>query len=441
MASEIETEPGDEKRSASPSPSPSPSPLTLPTRVRSLRVLAHARRLALAVLPLGACIGVVAALALTGIERFEALLQGQGLRTAAMVATPLAGLLLTGLWLQFSGLGEVSLGRDLAEARLHPLGTFRFLPSLGKAAACALTIGFGGSAGVEGPARWLGAAVGAQFHRLFRRLARRFRWARRLLAQPGVVVMAGSAAALAAVFRAPIAGALLATEQDGDLSTDRMAPALAASASGFLAFIALRGATPLLGTAGSYHLVAREILWALPLGLGCAVVASFYRRLLRFGRHHLGRLPLPARAGLAGLGLLILALPGAWLWPGLPVTQGGGIELVTHLLRGGTLPSRALAFLALKLAATALTFAGGGVGGTWLPSVTMGAALGAAFEAWAGLGQPGLFVLVGASAFTGAVHRSLLTPVVFLAETTGQVALVVPALVATVAAYQASGPE
>jgi CIC family chloride channel protein len=416
-------------------------PLSLPSRTRSLRVLAQARRLAFAVLPMGASIGLVAAFALTGIEGLENLLRGQGLRSGAMIVTPLVGLALTGLWLRYSGLGAVSLSRDLAQARLHPLGTFRLLPSLGKAMACVLTIGFGGSAGVEGPARWLGAAVGAQFHGLLHRLARRFHWARRLLAQPGAIVMAGSAAALAAVFRAPLSGALLAAEQEGNLTAARAVPALAASASGFLAFIVIRGTAPLLGTTGTYHLVTREIFWALPLGLTCAVAASFYRRLLRFGRDHLGKLPLPLRGALAGLGLLVLALPGAWLWPGLPVTQGGGIELVAHLLRGGTPSSQALIFLALKLAATALTFAGGGVGGTWLPSVTMGAALGAAFEAWAGLGQPGLFVLVGASAFAGAVHRSLLTPVVFLAETTGQAALVVPALVATVAAFEATRSE
>lgn len=404
-------------------------------------MLAQARRLAFAVLPMGASIGLVAAFALTGIEGLENLLRGQGLRSGVMIVTPLVGLALTGLWLRYSGLGAVSLSRDLAQARLHPLGTFRLLPSLGKAMACVLTIGFGGSAGVEGPARWLGAAVGAQFHGLLHRLARRFHWARRLLAQPGAIVMAGSAAALAAVFRAPLSGALLAAEQEGNLTAARAVPALAASASGFLAFIVIRGTAPLLGTTGTYHLVTREIFWALPLGLTCAVAASFYRRLLRFGRDHLGKLPLPLRGALAGLGLLVLALPGAWLWPGLPVTQGGGIELVSHLLRGGTPSSQALIFLALKLAATALTFAGGGVGGTWLPSVTMGAALGAAFEAWAGLGQPGLFVLVGASAFAGAVHRSLLTPVVFLAETTGQAALVVPALVATVAAFEATRSE
>ncbi|MBP1772985.1 MAG: putative H(+)/Cl(-) exchange transporter [Holophagaceae bacterium] len=416
-------------------------PLALPSRRRSLRILAQTRRMALAVLPMGAGIGLVAAFALTGLEHLESLLQTQSFRSAGLIIMPLAGLLLTALWLRYTGLGSVSLSRDLAQARLHPLATFRLWPSLGKATACAITIGFGGSAGVEGPARWLGAAVGAQFHRLIRRLAHRFHWARRLLAQPGAVVMAGSAAALAAVFRAPLSGALLAAEQEGNLVAGRAVPALAASASGFLVFISIRGTAPLLGNTGTYHLQAREIFWALPLGLACAIAARFYRRLLRFGEHHLGRLPLPLRGGLAGLGLLILALPAAWLWPGLPVTQGGGIELVSHLLCGGTAPTHALVFLALKLAATALTFAGGGVGGTWLPAVAMGSAMGAAFEAWAGLGQPGLFVLVGASAFAGATHRSLLTPVVFLAETTGQAALVVPTLIATVTAYQASGSE
>jgi chloride channel protein, CIC family len=91
--------------------------------------------------------------------------------------------------------------------------------------------------------------------------------------------------------------------------------------------------------------------------------------------------------------------------------------------------------LALKLAATALTLAGGGIGGIWLPSLAMGAALGAAFDGWLGLGQPGYMTLVGAASFVGATNESILVPVVFLAETTAQASLVVPALIATSVAY------
>jgi CIC family chloride channel protein len=397
--------------------------------------------LALAVLPLGAFIGLMVAWALAGLERLETMLSGHGWNAFILAGSPLLGLVLTGVWLKASRLGEVSLVKDLAESQVDPLGAFGFWRSLGKTLACVLTIGFGGSAGVEGPAKWLGAALGAQFHRMLRWIARRLPRLRRLMTQPGVVVMAGSAAALAAVFRAPISGALLASEHEGELSASQLTPALMASATGYLAFIALNGTAPLLGFANPYTLRTREIFWALPLGLTCALGASLFRRLLRFGRYHLRPLSLPVRGLVAGLGLVILALPGAWLWPGLPVTQGGGLHLITQVLRGGTPSSAALTFFALKLLATALTFAGGGVGGTWLPSVTIGACLGAAFDAWAGLGQPGLFAMVGASAFAGAVHRSLLTPVVFLAETTGQAALVVPALVATVVAFESTRTE
>jgi CIC family chloride channel protein len=65
----------------------------------------------------------------------------------------------------------------------------------------------------------------------------------------------------------------------------------------------------------------------------------------------------------------------------------------------------------------------------------MGAAIGAAFDGLLGLGQPGYLTLVGAAAFAGSTHESLLIPVVFLAETTAQAALVVPALVGSTVAY------
>jgi CIC family chloride channel protein len=65
----------------------------------------------------------------------------------------------------------------------------------------------------------------------------------------------------------------------------------------------------------------------------------------------------------------------------------------------------------------------------------MGATLGAAAGAWLMPGQEGLLAMLGATALTGALHGTMLVPVVFLAETTAQGALVVPALVATAAAW------
>ena len=410
----------------------------IPSRNQQLRLLSHSRRIVGVMLPLGLGIGFLVALALKGLGSFEPWVAHLGDRAHSAALLPGIGLGLTTLFLTLTRNGEVSLFKDLDLARKDPYQVFPFWSSLAKVAACTLTIGFGGSAGVEGPGKWFGAAVGLQFHRVLNTIAIRFRWLRRLLARPIVMVKGGAAAALAAVFRAPLAGALMAAEHHGQISPDALIPCLVSAASGYVAFAAWTGHDPLLPMAQPYILRGREILWALLLGLLCGLGASLYQWTRSRLRRLLDPIPFVWRGLVAGSGLVLLALPAHFFWPGLPVTQGGGLELVQHFLRGDVLPSAAILFLALKLAATALTFAGGGIGGLWLPSVTMGAAIGAAFDAMLGLGQPGYMTLVGASAFAGATHESLLVPCVFLAETTAQAALVVPALVGTTVAYLVS---
>lgn len=398
-------------------------------------MLAHARRLIGIMLPLGALTGLGVVVALKSLAFLEpGLARGAG-KLHLGLWLPALALLFTALLLTGTGIGEVSLPRDLDIARRNPYEAFPLRRSIVKLLACALTIGFGGSAGIEGPGKWFGSVLGLQTHRLLKFLSRVHKINRRLLAPARVIVMAGAAAALAAVFRAPLTGALMASEHDGHLHPKAMIPCLVSAASGYLVFSAFMGLDPLLPVARPYHLQFSGMLWGLLLGLACGLGATLYlsaqARLIRA----LQVLSLPWRGLLAGLGLVLLAAPAHLFWPGVTITQGGGLELVTHLLRGETLPTQAILFFALKLAATALTFAGGGIGGTWLPAVAMGAAIGAGFDGILGLGQPGLLTLIGASAMAGAIHQSLLVPVVFLAETTGQAALVVPALLATTVAY------
>lgn len=402
---------------------------------RRLRMLAHTRRLVGVVLPLGAGTGLVAAAALRGLGSFEPWVNRVGGTTHLTLLLPAVGLLLVTLWLSLTGLGEVSLARDMDLAHQDPYEVFPFRRSLAKVWGCAMTIGFGGSVGVEGPGKWLGSALGLQFHRLVRALSRRVGIFRRLLAPASVMVRAGAAAALASVFRAPLSGALMAAEHDGRLDAEATIPCLFAAASGFMVFSASMGLAPLLPVGRVYRAQLSEILWAVLLGLVSGLAASLFLWLKSLLRRGLDPIPFRWRGFVAGLGLALLALPAHYLWQGFPVTQGGGLELVGHLLKGDTLTGQAVAFLALKLAATALTLAGGGIGGTWLPAVAMGAAVGAAFDATLGLGQPGYLTLVGSAAFAGAAHETLLVPVVFLAETTAQAALVVPALVGTGVAY------
>ncbi|BDU72860.1 chloride channel protein [Mesoterricola silvestris] len=408
----------------------------LPTRTTRLRFLAHTRHIVGVMLPLGAAVGLLVALALYCLAHFEPWVQSVGWRTRLTLLLPAVGLFLTTIWLRFTGLGEVSLGADLDLARTDPYGAFPFLRSLGKVVGCALTIGFGGSAGTEGPGKWFGAAMGLQYHRVLRTSANYLGIVRRLARPPLVMARAGAASALAAVFRAPLSGALMAAENHGHLAAESLIPCLVSAASGYVVFSGLMGYEPLLPLPrGIPTLRARELFWALGLGLLCGLASTAYLRAKRALDGLLRKSPLVWRGLAAGVGLSLLAVPGHFLFSDLPITEGGGLDLVKVLLQGGTLPGHAMAFLGLKLAATALTFAGGGIGGLWLPSLTMGCALGTAFDGFAHLGTHGYLTLVGGAAMAGATNESLLVPVVFLAETTGQAALVVPALVATTVSY------
>lgn len=400
-----------------------------------LRLLAHTRRLVVVMLPLGAGIGLGVAFALRGLGSFEPWVGRIGGRTHLTLLVPALGLFLVTVWLTLTRIGEVSLFRDMDLAHQNPYEVFPFRKSIGKVWACAMTIGFGGSAGVEGPGKWLGSALGLQCHRLLQASTKRLPFLRRLSAPAAVMVRAGSAAALASVFRAPLAGALMAAEHDGRLDADATVPCLFAAASGFMVFSASMGLLPLIPVGRTYQARYSEIFWAVLLGLACGLCASLFLWLKAILRRWLDPIPFAWRGLVAGLGLTLLAVPSHLLWNGFPVTQGGGLELVSHLLNGDTLSAQAGLFLALKLTATALTLAGGGIGGIWLPSIAMGASIGAAFDAWLGLGQPGYMTLVGGAAFAGATHETILVPVVFLAETTAQAALVVPALVGTGVAY------
>jgi CIC family chloride channel protein len=407
----------------------------LPTRGRNLRLLAHTRRLLLLVLPLGVLSGWILAWAVRGSQLLGEFLVHHLAPGHLILALPLVGLFLATNLLDRTGVGEVSLAEDIHMGHADPYVAYPFRASLIKAAACAATVGLGGSSGLEGPGKWLGAALGLQLHRGAAALSVRFRPLRRFLTSARTMVASGAAGALAAVFRAPLSGALFAAEHEGHLRTEHLIGPLVAAAGGYLAFAALLGTAPLLQMTRPYGLRWTEILYALPLGLACGLIASGFSALQAWLRRLLAPVPLRWRGVLGALGLGVLLLPGHLRFQDLPITLGGGVELINHLLASPPDLRVALLFLGLKLMATALTLACGGVGGTWLPCAAMGASLGAAFDAWLLPGYGGLMTLLGATAFTGAFHGTLLVPVVFLAETTAQASLVVPALVATTVAY------
>src|SRR5581483_9848504 len=162
---------------------------------------------------------------------------------------------------------------------VDPEGRFALRPVLGKLGASIATLGGGAAMGFEGPSIYLGAAVGAAVQR---RLRPRM-WA----VDPHTALIAGAAAGVAAIFKAPATGAVFALEvpfQD-DLASHAMLPALVGAATGYATYAALNGTDPLIPVGGRPPIDARDIIGAAVVGIACGLGARVFAWLLRQAKH------------------------------------------------------------------------------------------------------------------------------------------------------------
>lgn len=349
-----------------------------------------------------------------------------------LVVAPTAGLVVAAVALRVLGGGCSSATADeylLAyhDAR-HPLGV-RVL--VARMVASLATLGTGGAMGLEGPSLYLGASIGDV---LDRRLPRWLRGASRQ-----TLLVAGAAAGVAAIFKAPATGAVFALEvpYQEDFGRRMLLPALVASATGYLAFVTVNGTAPLFPVREAPPFALRELLGAVALGVAAGLAARVFARGIRVAKRVAAATPAAVR--IAGAGATLgAALVVAHALTGEDLTLGPGYETIAW----ATDPDRAvvvlLAVLVLRCVATTATVAGGGVGGLFIPLVVAGALLGRAV----GGGNPAdasLFVVVGVAAFLGAGYRVPLAAVMFVAETTGRPSFVIPGLLAAVAAELVMG--
>jgi chloride channel protein, CIC family len=345
----------------------------------------------------------------------------------ALAVMPTIGLVVAALSLRYLGPATPGTTDAYLQAFHDPAEglALRTLPA--RMLAAIGTLGFGGAMGLEGPSLYLGASIGAslqsRFHRFFRSIDHR------------VLMVAGAAAGVAAIFKAPATGAVFALEvpyQD-DFARKMLLPVLVSAASGYLVFVAIHGTAGLIPSSGSPALSAADLIGSVVLGLAAGLVARAFAALLRQAKELTTGPGIWPRVLAAGLTMALL------LWIGdlvahEPVTIGVGYHTITWALE----PHRAawilLTVLLLRCFATAATVAGGGVGGLFIPLVVAGALLGRA----AGVILPGLddqlAVVIGVAAVLGAGYRVPLAAVVFVAEATGRPGFVVPALLAAVAA-------
>lgn len=340
---------------------------------------------------------------------------------------PLVGLVGAALCIKLLG-GEGTATSDEYIANFHDRNhRLPLRPFPARMLAAFLTLGSGGAMGYEGPSIYAGAETGTLLQsRLGRFFARD---------EAKVLLVAGAAAGVAAIFRAPATGVVFALEVPyrDDLARRQLLPASIAAAAGYLTFVAFLGTEPLLPVEGSPGFGFVELAGSVALGLLAGAIARLFSvgvgHIKRFSARH-DPLLLAAGAGVVLAGL-------AWASDAVfdaPLTLGSGYETVEWSID----PEHAFGLVALlfvmRAAATGVTLGGRGVGGLFIPLVVQGALLGAAVGGLFGDDDSTLFPLIGIAAFLGAGYRVPLAAVMFVAETTGRPGFVVPGLIAAVSA-------
>lgn len=344
------------------------------------------------------------------------------------------GLLLSAILLKTVGNGASSATTDEYLRAFHdPEYPMRPRAFVGRIAAAITTLGFGGPMGLEGPSMYGGSALGAMIQR---RLPKSFRGV-----DHRTLLVAGAAAGVAAIFKAPATGAIFALEVPfrDQMARRMLLPALVASASGYLVFVALSNTDPIFSfqndRVASFQY--RDLAGAILIGVTCAVGARLFSWLIRHAKAFNYRsVPLRVVFGTVSMVLLFIV---SRLLTGESLTIGG-YGTIRWLAEDHAVWILAAVFL-LRSLATAATLAGGGVGGLFVPLVIGGAIVGRGVGEVVNPLDPTLYVLLGIAAFLGAGYRVPLAAVMFVAESTGQPGFIVPALFAAVAAELVMGDQ
>ena len=307
----------------------------------------------------------------------------------------------------------------------------------------ALTVGFGGSVGLEGPSVSTGSAIGSNIGQLLR------------LNQKNIVVLIGMgcAAALASIFQAPITGIIFAIEVFMiDISMASLIPIIVSS------FVAILTSYYFLGRAFEYTITTSTAfmpsnsLFYVGLGLFVGLVSAYFMYVYFKVDKRFKKIESPwtrFALGASGLGILIFIFPALY---------GEGYEAINAALNNDNsilfendifysfqnnkwvILALMLVIILLKAFATSFTFAAGGVGGTFAPALFLGAFSGMFFATLVntiGIGDLNItnFALVGMGGVIAGMLHAPLTGIFLIAEITNGYSLMVPMMIVSAMSY------
>ena len=314
----------------------------------------------------------------------------------------------------------------------HPRLPISQLPA--KLLAGVATIGLGGSMGLEGPSVYAGATVGHSTQGVFGR------WLRR--EETKMLLTAGAAAGIAAVFKTPATGVIFALEAPyrDDVARRALLPALLASASGYLVYVAALGTAPVidLGSQHSGDLSIIHLGGGALIGLIAGLGGRGFAWLVRRAKGLENQFPIGIRILVGGAVLAGLVLATDALFDH-PLSLGPGVEATEWLRDGDHSLGLIAGLLAFRVVATLTTVGAGGTGGLFIPLAVQGVIVGSFLGQAMGVADIGLYRTLGLAAFLAAGYRAPITAVMFVAESTGASEFVVPALIAAAVSQLVAG--
>jgi CIC family chloride channel protein len=246
----------------------------------------------------------------------------------------------------------------------------------------AVTVGFGGSVGLEGPAVGTGSAIGSNLAR----------WMRLGFKQRILLIACATAGAISSIFGAPVAAIIFTLELFSiDLTLSSLVPLLLASATGALTGLMTSDGSKLFYAEGIEAFDPVNLPYYLLLGVACALVSLYFKRVFALSGRLVMRWDNPWAKALTGgvlLGALIFVMPPLY-GEGFGTIQFAlkgedwsilsqnwlGVEAHNLLWSIGLL----VGLLLLKVTAASLTVHAGGVGGMFAPTLFMGSILGLIF--------------------------------------------------------------
>lgn len=354
---------------------------------------------------------------------------------------PVIGIFLTSLFVRYvvkdnisHGITRILYAISSKRSRLKPHNCWTSV------IASAITIGFGGSVGAEAPIVLTGSSIGSNLGQLFKMDNKTLM----------LLVGCGAAAAIAGIFKAPIAGLVFTLEVlMVDLSMASLLPILVASVTATCFTYIFMGSDSLF----TFHLDGEWIVERVPacilLGVSSGLVSLYFIRMMTSCEGVFARLKDHRYAKLLLGGLMLSSLIFIF-----PVLYGEGYSAINILLNSNTeadwntLLNNSLfyghgqlliIFVALvvltKVVATSATNGGGGCGGTFAPSLFVGAFSGFLFARIWNIQQLGLYVpeknftLLGMAGVMAGVMHAPLTGIFLIAEITNGYDLFIPLMI------------